>query len=139
MALVWHVAPCLIVLVHSEQKAVKGFSPNCLMKFSPMTATIGNAREALDANLQLQQSYPCAIIAINILFVGFWLLPMTAPVVTAPWTTQRAVAALLIGMLRKDVAGNAGPSPDDGSVLGFVLAMFSPHCHLQCPLERLVH
>ena len=134
LLLVW------IVLGFILNKAVKGFSPELLIEIPPYRLP------RLGATLQklwmrtygfLAEAIPIilgAIIAINILyFVGLFevIADVTAPVVTGLLgLPKEAVTALLIGMLRKDVAvGMLAPLSltTDQLVVGcVVLAMFFP-------------
>ena len=134
LLLVW------IVLGFILNKAVKGFSPELLIEIPPYRLP------RLGATLQklwmrtygfLAEAIPIilgAIIAINILyFVGLFevIADLTAPVVTGLLgLPKEAVTALLIGMLRKDVAvGMLAPLSLTTAqlVVGcVVLAMFFP-------------
>ncbi len=134
LLLVW------IVLGFILNKAVKGFSPELLIEIPPYRLPrLGATFQKLWMRTYgfLAEAIPIilgAIIAINILyFVGLFevIADVTAPVVTGLLgLPKEAVTALLIGMLRKDVAvGMLAPLALTAGqlVVGtVVLAMFFP-------------
>lgn len=134
LLLVW------IVLGFILNKAVKGFSPELLIEIPPYRLPrLGATFQKLWMRTYgfLAEAIPIilgAIIAINILyFIGLFevIADLTAPVVTGLLgLPKEAVTALLIGMLRKDVAvGMLAPLALTAGqlVVGtVVLAMFFP-------------